>query len=707
MKTILPGRTPEFILAKQRWQNIVWLGGILFVLLAGIWAPMRSLAAAPASPARVLLLADSVYDRVNFTTLGPANFDPRNSLEFQIATSLGFIVDFAYNAAPSGVAFAPSGLTGTRRQWSTIPATLGVAPYGFADYRAVLLCDPHCFSSIAAFAAPTANAAVWGPTITGNTIFDGEDFDYHCPSSPGACIYLTNVFKYVTGGGGTCTNGTGLYVSLSCFYASAAPATPVPVLNYFGSFSVRGGGYNSIAITASHPALTALTSATLSGYSSSCHETFDTWPSGFLPLAIVTDPTAPKLYSGGSPLTNGAPYILARSCDGSLVPLGGTCCLNITNQAVDCVTTNKTYLWQFCVTNCSTDIIKYLTLPDMATSGVIPGQDVITLPTALSPGQGTCVSLYLTNSIGLTNLCFTVGAHSTNFFFCCSVTNCLKFAPCCVSFSSESLVPLAGSGCFTYTFSIKNDTQTVPLRYIVLVPDQPCVSFTPDILALTPPLLPGQSVVKSVKVCFTAPCKGPFCFQAGALDTNLLNCCSSHHCLPPASSPPIVIDGGLDGAVREAGTIPVPIVLDPSVVVPTRVTLFDGGAVVSSSQVTISNITTLTMNWNATGGTHSLIAEELDTLGLVWDSEPATVYVIDEQNPPGPAPVLAATRILDGNIYFSMQTVPGVTYQIECSDSIASPAWHLLQTIVGDGSKLTLNYSCSDAPQRFYRVQAH
>src|SRR6185436_19101215 len=178
-------------------------------------------------------------------------------------------------------------------------------------------------------------------------------------------------------------------------------------------------------------------------------------------------PIAPAVYTGGTPPKSGAPYILARNtCDGLLV-LTGNPCVSITNRAVDCMATNMTYQWQFCVTNNSPDPIQFLSLLDLP-PGVTVNQDIITLPSVLSNGKGACLTIFVTNTPGLTNMCFTVGAHTTNFFKCCSITNCITFAPCCVFFSAESVVPVPGSGCFNYTFTVKNVT-SIPIKYLYLV----------------------------------------------------------------------------------------------------------------------------------------------------------------------------------------------------------------------------------------------
>src|ERR1035437_1426322 len=254
-----PSLPPKIASRLARW-------GLCGLLLAVVWA--SPVLAAPVSPGRVLILADTLYDQINNKTIsGGATFDPRNSVEAQIARGMGFIVDYAYNGAPSGVSFPVSGLDGTRRQWSSIPVSSGVSPFGLQDYRAILFCDPQCKGAGATALGNVSNLSglegatpAWGPVVAGhNIIIDGEDFDYHYLAQIGARYYLTNVIKFVTGANTTCTNGTGLYVSLSCYYAGAAINTPVPVLNQgFGSglFTVRGGAYNAITITAVHPALT-------------------------------------------------------------------------------------------------------------------------------------------------------------------------------------------------------------------------------------------------------------------------------------------------------------------------------------------------------------------------------------------------------------------------------------------------------------------
>ena len=143
-------------------------------------------------------------------------------------------------------------------------------------------------------------------------------------------------------------------------------------------------------------------------------------------------------------------------------------CIELTNQAVNCIGTNMTYEWQFCVTNSSTNVFKYLDFPDLP-AGVTINEDIVVLPTDLNPGEVACHTLYITNTAGLTNLCFTVGAHDADLDQCCSISNCITFTPCCVSISQESLVPLPG-GCYDYTFTVENTHfPPAPAEYLMLV----------------------------------------------------------------------------------------------------------------------------------------------------------------------------------------------------------------------------------------------
>ncbi len=180
----------------------------------------------------------------------------------------------------------------------------------FATYRALILGDNTC-SGVSLIAAAVANRHVWGPVVDGNVILVGTDPVFHRSRDNG--VLTTNSVKFAAAQEGK----TGMYISLSCYYDGAAPKTPLPIMQPFGTFTVTGVGcYNDAHIVASHSALTGLTDATLSNWSCSVHEAFDTYPeANFTPLAIARDPMYGSRFPGSRDFADGShgvPYILAR-----------------------------------------------------------------------------------------------------------------------------------------------------------------------------------------------------------------------------------------------------------------------------------------------------------------------------------------------------------------------------------------------------------
>ncbi len=177
----------------------------------------------------------------------------------------------------------------------------------FGTYRALILGDPTCGASASVYVgAAESNAAVWGPVITGNVIINGSDPVYHSSSQAGAVSLTNNSVDFAIDKVGK----TGMYISLSCYYAGASPGTPVPLLNgAFGSgFTVRATNADNIHVTASHPVLAGLTDASLSNWGNSTHEAFDSFPLDFSPLAVAVGQGTYMSPDG----TIGNPYIIAR-----------------------------------------------------------------------------------------------------------------------------------------------------------------------------------------------------------------------------------------------------------------------------------------------------------------------------------------------------------------------------------------------------------
>src|SRR6185295_378034 len=221
-----------------------------------LYTGARSASATPAPDANsVLILGTSVSG-------GAA------SLEATAAAGLGYTVDVA-----------------TAAQWAAKSTA------DFATYKAIILGDPTCSETPNInMAAAEANTATWGPAITGNVIIIGTDPTFHSLfGTAGAMTLIQTGIGYAAADAGK----TGAYITLSCYYEGYPSGTPVPVLNAFtvGGFTVDGAAglqcFNDAHIVATHPALTGLTDATLSNWSCSVHETFDTWPNNFLVLTIA------------------------------------------------------------------------------------------------------------------------------------------------------------------------------------------------------------------------------------------------------------------------------------------------------------------------------------------------------------------------------------------------------------------------------------
>lgn len=112
---------------------------------------------------------------------------------------------------------------------------------------------------------------------------------------------------------------------------------------------------------------------------------------------------------------------------------------------------------------------------------------------------------------------------------------------------------------------------------------------------------------------------------------------------------------------------------------------------------------------NAVASTSVFRWELLDELGATWSTEAATVHVfVDQMQPPAPPPVLfvpAAAAVNAGQVRFLLQTEPGVTCHVEYTESLSPANWQVFQTIVGDGTTVTVTDSITNAPQRFFRVR--
>ncbi len=197
-------------------------------------------------------------------------------------------------------------------QWAALTPADFAGPF---RYKAIILGDPICGGTPPAVAEANA-LTVWGPAIDGPKLIIGTDEAFHFGS--GGSQLIASGIGFVTSGTG---GQTGAYISLSCYYNSAPPSTPVPLVAPFGVFTAGGAScHNDSHIVAVSPALVGLTDASLSNWFCSTHEFFNSFPSStFLPLVIARNVAGLGNLSFADG-TNGIPYIVASG--GGLTAVG-------------------------------------------------------------------------------------------------------------------------------------------------------------------------------------------------------------------------------------------------------------------------------------------------------------------------------------------------------------------------------------------------
>lgn len=207
---------------------------------------------------------------------GPSVYGGLSSTEAQKITAMGYTPVVVSNTT-----------------WQSLTAAQ------FASYRGIVIGDTGGnFASM--YSQLAVNAGTWGPVLNGNVIVVGTD-----PEDHGGQQLTRKGIEFALNEPGK----TGAYIALSdAFFSTSSPPT---FLNGIGSFTVTGasGCWNNVHITATHPALSGLTDASLSNWSCSVHTTFQTWPTGFQALAMARDGANTYTAPDG---TTGSVYILAR-----------------------------------------------------------------------------------------------------------------------------------------------------------------------------------------------------------------------------------------------------------------------------------------------------------------------------------------------------------------------------------------------------------
>src|SRR6267378_4035498 len=168
----------------------------------------------------------------------------------------------------------------------------------FAQYRAIVFGDPTCQDTPGPLTVAEANKATWSAAVTGKMVVIGS-----APISRqllGQAKQLTtNAMNFAASGA-----GTGLYMSLSCYYFDAPVNTPVSVLSELGDFRVQGQITppldpllhcpNDVTIVAPlHPVVQGITKPGLDNWFCSIHEASNAFPAS---LGVVVQDTATAVY---------------------------------------------------------------------------------------------------------------------------------------------------------------------------------------------------------------------------------------------------------------------------------------------------------------------------------------------------------------------------------------------------------------------------
>ena len=187
----------------------------------------------------------------------------------------------------------------------------------FAKYKAIVIPDPTCNTSLKTLDFFNDTKKVWTPAVKGNVILIGTDPSFHAKwySLAGAYAMMQDGIRYAAS---TANGSTGMYFSLSCYYQSVN-SEPVASLSEMGDFMVRGNishpCLNNTHLVARSPAITKLDDKGTSDWNCSVHEVFSHFPrdgpGGFEALAIAVGATGNGEASFADN-TTGIPYIVTR-----------------------------------------------------------------------------------------------------------------------------------------------------------------------------------------------------------------------------------------------------------------------------------------------------------------------------------------------------------------------------------------------------------
>lgn len=372
-------------------------------------------------------------------------------------------------------------------------------------------------------------------------------------------------------------------------------------------------------------------------------------------------------------------------------------------ETLECVT-NGVWRYRFCVTNLTKDTIQYVSFVNLPPGAAVT-PNIVAFSPGLPPGGFTNTTVTLTGPAGMTNFCFTLGLHTTNFVRCCSVLHCVELPECCVRVVENKLSFVGSTGptnFYNYVLTLQNLTAN-SVHYVMLVPNKPCFKFIPNIVDVTLPIYggpseigPGQTRVLNLQVQITSPCPGPLTFLVATLTSNMVECCSLRVRLP-AGAAGLKLETPLDGSLVLENT-PVVLLATVKSATPLRAVQFYRNDILLG---TVDKAPYILSVRGLVPGDYLFSAAALYTTGESETSEGAMVSVLPHDR--HVAAPLGAT-LVGNTVLITIQPELGERWTIEYSDQAPNGPWIPLESVEGNGEVLKISEPLSGRTQRFYRA---
>lgn len=261
------------ILSVVRTRPLGWWLGLLAILLL---APGTSLA-----QWRVLFYEHAYSD-------GSVPHDITQTVAYQFVNSDSRFVDASLTASSTASQVWRPGHSNAALDWNR------KSKADFEAFHLIVICDPGLGSVDSdLFTGALVNRTLWSSAVgtQNNVLVMMGDPQYHSALG-GAQSYIEQGLVFAAQNAAA---GPGLFVT-----SGATGAGPLDfsrhvinhLLDWFGTFDVDHGSGQEVSLLGTIPALACLTEVAesgLSGWGSSAHDGFHSWPSGFLPVAMVTD----------------------------------------------------------------------------------------------------------------------------------------------------------------------------------------------------------------------------------------------------------------------------------------------------------------------------------------------------------------------------------------------------------------------------------